>query len=61
MHADVGVAAYQGVNSVGGIAWLSPRYGKHVSPEYRLVWAKKVTLAAICLDISSTSFGIGIN
>ena len=30
-------------------------------PEYRLVWAKKVTLAAICLDISSASFGIRIN
>ncbi len=28
---------------------------------YRLVRAKKVTLAAICLDISSASFGIGIN
>ncbi len=28
---------------------------------YYLVWAKKVTLAAICLDISSASFGIGIN
>ncbi len=25
---------------------------------YRLVWAKKVSLAAICLDISSASFGI---
>ncbi len=28
---------------------------------YRLVWAKKVTLAAICLEISSASFGIRIN
>jgi hypothetical protein len=28
---------------------------------YRLVWAKKVTLAAICLDISSASFWIRIN
>ncbi len=28
---------------------------------YRLVWAKKVSLAAICLDISSASFGIRIN
>jgi hypothetical protein len=28
---------------------------------YCLVWAKKVTLAAICLDISSASFGIRIN
>jgi hypothetical protein len=27
----------------------------------RLVWAKKVTLAAICLDISGASFGIRIN
>jgi hypothetical protein len=25
---------------------------------YRLVWATKVALAAICLDISSASFGI---
>jgi hypothetical protein len=25
---------------------------------YRLVWAKKVSLAALCLDISSASFGI---
>ncbi len=30
-------------------------------PTYRLVWAKKVSLAAICLDISSASFGIPIN
>jgi hypothetical protein len=28
---------------------------------YRLVWAKKVLLAAICLDISSASFGIRVN
>jgi hypothetical protein len=28
---------------------------------YCLVWAKKVMLAAICLDISSASFGIRIN
>ncbi len=28
---------------------------------YHLVWAKKVSLAAICLDISSASFGIRIN
>jgi hypothetical protein len=32
-----------------------------VRSRYRLVWAKKVTLAAICLDISSASFGIQIN
>ena len=32
-----------------------------VIKEYCLVWAKKVSLAAICLDISSTSFGIRIN
>jgi hypothetical protein len=29
--------------------------------DYPLVWAKKVTLAAICLDISSARFGIRIN
>ncbi len=29
--------------------------------EYCLVWAKKVTLAAICLEISSASFWIRIN
>ena len=41
---------------------LSPKQimlGKVV--HYCLVWAKKVTLAAICLDISSASFGIRIN
>jgi hypothetical protein len=33
----------------------------NMKDEYRLVWAKKVTLAAICLDIFSASFGIRIN
>jgi hypothetical protein len=33
-------------------------WGKY---SYRLVWAKKVMLAAICLDNSSASFGIRIN
>ena len=28
---------------------------------YHLVWAKKMSLAAICLDFSSASFGIRIN
>ncbi len=37
---------------------VPPAHAKRV---YRLVWAKKVTLAAICLDISSASFGIRIN
>ncbi len=34
---------------------------KEQPQSYRLVWAKKVSLAAICLDISSASFGIQIN
>ena len=35
-----------------------PQYTSRVC---RLVWAKKVSLAAVCLDISSASFGIRIN
>ncbi len=35
--------------------------GYYVVLFYCLVWAKKVMLAAICLDISSASFGIRIN
>ncbi len=34
---------------------------ENIIVQYCLVWAKKVTLAAICLEISSASFGIRIN
>ncbi len=37
---------------------LDNHEGAITRDQYRLVWAKKVSLAAICLDISSASFGI---
>jgi hypothetical protein len=40
----------------GGIKFL-----KVLLQSYRLVWAKKVSLAAICLVAGSASFGIRIN
>jgi hypothetical protein len=46
---------------VAMVALLSNAGVTAMAAGYRLVWAKKVTIAAICLDISSTSFGIQIN
>jgi hypothetical protein len=42
------------------IFWIVGVVGRYAK-KYRLVWAKKGTLAAICLEISSASFGIRIN
>ncbi len=36
-------------------------FSAHVLLQYRLVWAKKVSLAAICLVAGSASFGLREN